>query len=77
MLAADEEVGRGQLAAGFDLERALLDEAAEGGEAGAGAEHDEGRGGDVSGRVEAVGGLDGDVDEVALFDVGEVVGCYA
>ena len=77
MATEEEERGR-EGAAGVDLECAFLDEAPEGRDAGAGADHDERGGGDVEGEVEGLVALfDVDVDAVAFLQVGEVGGCDA
>ena len=77
-LTSDEEEGGRERAAGIDLQGAFLDEAPEGGDAGAGADHDEGCVGDVEGEVEGLmARFDVDVDAVAFLQVGEVVGCDA
>ena len=76
---ASEEEERGcEFSAGFDLQGAFLDEAPEGRDAGAGADHDQWGVGDVEGKVEGLMALsDVDVDAVAFLQVGEVGGCDA
>lgn len=74
MPAAEVEVCGGEGATGGDLGGAFLDEAAEGGEAGAGGDEDEGDVFGVRGEVEGGGaGADGDVDDVAGREGREVV----
>lgn len=77
MRTSDKEIRWREFTSRSDLHGAFLDEAAEGGDAAAGADHDDGCVLNVIWGVEvSVGRLDGDVNEVGFFDGGEVVGCY-
>ena len=75
MAAADEEQRGSHFAPCFEQSSALLDEATEGRDAGAGCDHDQRGIGHVGGEVEGrVRGFDVDVDVVARLDFGEEVG---
>ena len=77
-MASEKEERRREFSAGFDLHGALLDEAPEGRDAGAGADHDQGGVGDVEGKVERLMAvLDIYVDAIAFLQVREKVGCDA
>lgn len=73
--AADEEEGGREFAARHDLLVPELGEAPKGGEARAGADHDDGDGRDVEREVEGcVRGADGHVHAVARHELGQVGG---
>ena len=74
MAASNKEERRSEGSTRFDLGGALLDEAVEGGEPCAGADHNHGNGLDVKGWVECLMALlNGHAETVSFFELGEVV----